>query len=124
MAATYTNLARRLGREHGAAAASWVTFDSPEHAREWLRAWSTGDMLRAPFSRGDPFDHIPGSPLSGEWADGMTPGQLLVEIGAHDDHDSGDYNGPPDAYCDAYENAYSAAATATVERIARMAARP
>ena len=130
MAATYTNRARRLGREHGRSAASWVQF-SPTEAREWLRADREGDFMRdkhgpngMPLDSGpfgwdklDPQDYVPSGPLSGEWADG----QLMDDIGASRGEYGGDDYERTDALCDVYEAAYEDAYR-EVARIARLAA--
>ena len=127
MAATYTNRARRLGREHGRVAASWVEF-SPMEAREWLRADREGDFLRdnhgpngmpldgslGGWDSRSPWEYVPSSPLSGEWTDGMTPIRLMDEIGVFSLTDASN------DYCSAYEEAYEKAAYREVARIARL----
>ena len=68
--------ARQLGADHGKASGSWV-FDGntdPETLRECLRMDEEGDPE---FD-----DHWGGmDPLSGEWADGLTPETLFDALG-------------------------------------------
>lgn len=96
--------ARELGADHGRAAASW--FFGGNTSRETYAAVLKG------IEEGDPavLDSFPGSPLSGEWADGMTMGRLLEAIGVGDPHAELSFNPEPwdgiaDAYCDAFESA-------------------
>lgn len=67
--------ARELGAEHGKAAGSWVFDGNTDEAtlRECLRMDEEGDPE---------FDDHWGSldPLSGEWADGLTPETLFDEL--------------------------------------------
>ena len=78
--AEYEEAAAALGREHGAAGASWV-FDGntdPATYAECVRMDDDGDP--------EWFDWYgpQGGPLSGEWADGMTIGRLADELGLSD----------------------------------------
>jgi hypothetical protein len=69
--------AEALGQQHGAAAGSWVIDGNT--TRETARAIVQG------YEDGDPgvMDMCP-SPLSGEWADGMTADMVLREVCAGD----------------------------------------
>ena len=105
--------ARALGAEHGKAGGSRVEFGHP------TGAMSAADCLRLD-NDGDPMwwgVWGPASgPLSGEWADGMTPCGLVQEL----DYDPGDVdNAGVDALCDAYETAYYDAWRDEVLRMAR-----
>lgn len=97
--------AKTLGTEHGHSAATWV-FDgnTPQATYDHLR-----DALD---NSGWPLEEIdmPG-PLSGEWADSLTPAGLMAQLQA----DDADY----EEVCDAYEVAFSEAWTAEVERVVR-----
>jgi hypothetical protein len=89
--------ARKLGAEHGRAAGSRVIDGntSAETARAILDGWEDCDS--------EIMDMMP-APLSGEWADSMTPARLMDELGIDPE------NVPIDVYpgdlCDAYEEAY------------------
>lgn len=112
---TFEERARELGDEHGKNAASWY-FDGNTDDNTY-RAVLDG------LENGDPqiLDTIPGSPLSGEWADGMTMGRLLKEIGVEDPHAELSFNPEPwDSIADAYCDAYGTAAVHEVERVARL----
>ena len=65
-----TEQATELGRDYGKDAASWVEIDSDEEACSILEDSS---VIEAP------------SPFSGEWADGLTPQEILSELGYNDD---------------------------------------
>jgi len=64
----------KLGREHGEAAGSWVT-DGNTEPETYLK-------LQQGMQDGDPeiLDMLPHSPLSGEFADSMTPNKLYAEL--------------------------------------------
>lgn len=103
--------AEALGREHGHAAATWV-FDGNAERETYERV---GRMI----NDGDPevYD-LYRSPLSGEYADDMTPSRLLEEIGAgafnlDREADRPDFESE---VCDVYEAAHSDAFWEEVER--------
>ena len=115
MAATYRNLARGLGREHGRNAASWC-FDgntTPERAQSVLKLLADGDP--------GVYDRIPSPDLSGQWAGGMTPRRLAEEIGATDACERFDWL--EDEICTHYEEAFSAASEQEFVRLARFHSR-
>jgi hypothetical protein len=95
---TETLIARAdaLGTEHGRAAGSWVIDGntSAETAQAIVRGYEDGDP--------GIMDMMP-SPLSGEWADGMTPARLYESLGIPD------ANAWSDEVCDMYEAAYAQA---------------
>ena len=107
--------ARELGTEYGRAAALWF-FDGNTDADTYRR------VLEG-LEEGDPeiLESIPSSPLSGEWADGLTMGRLLEELGVEDPHAELSFNAEPwDSIADVFCDAYSAAAVEEVERVARL----
>lgn len=65
----------RAGYEAGAAAGSWVVDGNTSAA--------AAAALLVGLEDGDPavLDSLPGSPLSGEWADGPTPSSVLADVG-------------------------------------------
>lgn len=101
--------AYRLGAEKGEAAASWY-FDG-NTTRETYEA-----VLRG-LAEGDPaiYDTFPSAPLSGEWALGLTPHDLLRELGVDDDDDAAD------EYLSMFEDGYGVAVADEIERMAREA---
>lgn len=114
--------ARELGAEHGRAAASWY-FDGNTTAATYAAT------LRG-IEEGDPavYDTFPGSPLSGEYADGMTPSRLAAELGlaAPDDGIAGSSEELAaaelaDAVCTAYEEGYHDAVADAIAAAARAA---
>lgn len=103
--------AETLGTEHGTAAGSWV-FDgntSAETARDALRKLRDGDPAAD--------DYLPSGPLSGEWADELTPDTLARTLTARNLDDD-----TRDEIADAYETAWHAAVAAEVERTAAVLA--
>lgn len=98
--------ARQMGREHGEAAASWF-FDgnTPEDVyRRTLQGIRECDPAV--------YDTFPSSPLSGEWADGMTLRELARACGI------GWPSDPDDLLHDAatqYEDAYGVAVSEAIE---------
>lgn len=97
--------ATKLGTDHGKAVASWV-FDGNTSAETYAK-W------REMLDEGDPdvYDAYR-SPLSGEYADDMTPQRLLSDIGVTDADDWQE-----DALCRAYEEAHLEAWSLEVGRI-------
>ncbi len=63
------------GYSAGVAAGSWVVDGNTSEA--------TARRILEGIAEGDPvvMDSLPSSPLSGEWADGLTPASLLAEYG-------------------------------------------
>lgn len=103
----FIEAAAALGREHGKVGGSWV-FDgnTMRQGYEQCIQWD---------EEGDPawWDHYgpQSGPLSGEWADGLTPGSLVTEIVGEADVDYSDeeYDAESDLredLCSAYEDAY------------------
>ncbi len=54
----------------------------PDAARRLLDGIADGDPLV--------LDELPCSPLSGEWADGLLPRDVLAEYGLDEEHDAAD----------------------------------
>lgn len=111
---TYLEQARKLGAEHGRNAASWY-FDGNTSAETYAK------VLRG-IEDGDPevLESFPSGPLSGEWADGMTPALLAQTVGL-DAHAEASFNPDGfDALCSAYEEGYYEASSAEIERVARL----
>jgi hypothetical protein len=106
----YEEKAYALGKEHGASAASWHLDGNTDDA---TYAWVLKGLAEC-----DPavFDTFPASPLSGEWADGMSMSQLAEDIGY-------DHDGNPvevfDGICQMYEDGYDVAVARTIEAAAR-----
>lgn len=99
--------AAALGREHGKAAASWF-FDgnTPTFAYEHtLKGIREGDPMV--------MDQLPSSPLSGEFADSLTPAGLVRELGENDESLSSE---EWDELCQEYETAYADEVQAEIER--------
>ena len=105
--------ASALGAEHGTAGGSWVFDGNTPHE----------DYVGALEEDGDDWWELYGpdtGPLSGEWADGMTPDGLFRELGqAIDFADPDQYERDLAPLCDAYEQAYYAAWRDEVLRMAR-----
>lgn len=98
-----TGLARAYGREHGHGDGHEYPIETKERARRLLVVLVDGeDDERV---TGD----LPGGPLSGEQAGGMTPGALYARLGlgAQDDTDDAEL-------CRVYEEGYDEAMTAAV----------
>lgn len=98
--------ARKLGAEAGEAAATWV-FDgntSIDTYRQWRKGIEDGDP--------EIMDNYP-TPLSGEYADDMTPVRLMITLGTADDATDDEQA----ELCDAYEDAHQSAYWAEVERV-------
>jgi hypothetical protein len=93
--------AEALGAEHGSAAGSWVIDGNTtaETAQGIVRGYEDGDPMV--------MDMQP-APLSGEWADSMTPQELIHEL-TGEEYDLHSDEFVKDAACDAYEHAYSQA---------------
>ena len=80
--------AKSVGFELGKAAATWVEIDSPEQAAEILRQLAECD-----------FEYP--APLSGEWADGLSPRDVLRDLGASEDDEDASF------LLDEWEQGYS-----------------
>jgi hypothetical protein len=99
----------KAGAERGKAAASWLFDGNTDGAtyREWLRM----------FDEGDPALDGPGSPFSGEWADGLVLREVI------EDETDVDYEASEpeeiDELATAFEDAYSQAWWDEAERVAR-----
>jgi hypothetical protein len=99
-----TGFARAQGAADGCAAGTWA-----------IDGNTTGETKQAfikGFEDGDPaiYDALPSSPLSGEWADGLLPRDVLGWYGLTEDDDRAD-----DILC-AYEDGYSQGVVDEVER--------
>lgn len=96
--------ATELGATDGRAAATWV-FDGNTSDETWTEA-------RRALDEGDPaaWDAY-SSPLSGEWADGLTPTALMEQLGVEDATDEA-----TDEACTAYEQAHSEAWADEIDR--------
>lgn len=101
--------ATKLGADAGIAAGTWVIDGntSDETCRAILASIEDGD--------GEFIDSIP-SPLSGEWADGLTPRGILAEVAAEgvdaDDIDDAEEDEILTAFELAFQDAYIAQACA------------
>jgi hypothetical protein len=110
--------ARKLGAEHGHNAGTWVDVSSEDDAREAIQRDNLGELFELYDIAG---------PLSGEWADGMTPDYLMESIGAPEPEvpEGSSWLDVANAYelqnevCDAYEQAYYDAWREEVLRMAR-----
>lgn len=96
-----------LGHDAGLAAGSWIIDGntSTDTARAILRGIEDGDPAV--------LDQLPASPLSGEWADGLLPRDVLTWYDRDEDADDAD------DILTAYEDGYSAGVLEKVERSAR-----
>jgi hypothetical protein len=104
-----TALAYGIGSEHGTSAASWY-FDG-NTSREAYETVICG------LIDGDPalYDTFPSNPLSGEWADSYSLGDLAQDLGiSQDDQAFADA-------CSMYEDGYAVAVADEIERAARAA---
>jgi hypothetical protein len=101
--------ARKLGNEHGEGAASWY-FDSNTSCETYER------VLKG-LEDGDPavLDTLPTNPLSGKYADDLTPRSLLMQLGEDEDTVSAETQ---DAICTEYELAFDSAVQDRVGAIA------
>jgi hypothetical protein len=104
--------AEGLGADAGKAAGSWY-FDG-NSSEDAMRAFLVG------IEEGDPavMDTLPSAPLSGEWADDLTPHSLFVEL-AGMEYDNTLTDALCDELCSAYELAYMTAAENEAVRYAR-----
>jgi hypothetical protein len=106
--------ARKLGAEHGRAAGSWVIDGntSRETARAILDGWEDCDPQI--------MDMMP-APLSGEWADSMTPARLLYEltdgVGEYVHTDDELHDAACAAYEESFEDAYWLEVRASAESV-------
>ena len=93
-----------MGREAGEAAASWY-FDG-----NTTRA--TYERVLAGIQDGDPaiYDTFPQCPLSGEWADDPTPGDVLRSLGVDE------YDDANDELLRMYEDGFGVAVSEAIER--------
>lgn len=104
--------AENRGMQDGRAAGSWFFDGNTEDI--------TFQIVLKGIEDGDPavMDSFPSSPLSGEWADDLTPAQLFEDL---------DMSGEED-YADdvlrAFEDAFSSAAHDEIERVARYQTAP
>jgi hypothetical protein len=111
----YFELAEELGRSYGKSAASWV-FDGNTSQETYKRCIELDE-------EGDPefYDYF-GSPdpLFGEYSDGRTEQDILIELGviADDDNVHSDHQEQWDAILTAFEDGYHAAHYDEVMRVA------
>lgn len=102
--------ASAMGAADGKGAASWA-FDggTADHIyRAFLAGYEDGDPMVMGY-----YDHA--GPLSGEWADGLTPAGLLSAVGVDPD-DAPEW--VEREVCDAYELAFDAAYWGELQRVA------
>lgn len=112
-------IAERLGREDGDGAGSWVIDVNAQTAEHILRGLEDGDP--------EVLDALPSSPLSGEWADNLTPDELvqacLWACGMEELEELAYHAMDPERVeaeiCDAYEDAWYQAMQRRVESDAR-----
>lgn len=99
--------ARTRGREDGVAAGSWILDgnSTEDAARTLLRGMENCDPAV--------MDSLPGSPLSGEFADGLLPRDLLADYGLTEDDTAAD------DLLTAYEDGYAEGVMDEAERSAR-----
>jgi hypothetical protein len=102
-----TDAAYKLGAEHGRNAGSWYFNGHTDESayRRTLEGITAGDPAV--------YDTFPSAPLSGEWADGLTPAGLLELLGLERDDEDGD------ALCAMYEDGYGVAVSDEIERQCR-----
>lgn len=112
----FSTLAAAIGTEHGNNAATWVDILS-DNAQMILDGIKACDPLV--------MDSLPGSDLSGEWADGYTSDQLMSDVGAptylSTVSDDFTYEEIITAYEDAFAAAVEQSITARCESIIREA---
>ena len=110
--------ADKLGSEHGKNAGTWVTDGntSVETYRNLLKGIEDGDPLV--------IDALPGDPLSGEYADGLTPTSLLGELGVLGIQEGDESAALTDDLCQAYEDAWQLAMQDEVVRACRYQLEP
>lgn len=103
--------ARKLGGQHGSAAAGWYFDDCRDLQRE--------DYLKVikGIQDGDPaiLDTFVSADLSGQYADGMTPKRLFEEVGAN----KWQSENAGDEICETYEQAFNDVYAACVEQNCR-----
>jgi hypothetical protein len=99
--------AEQEGYEHGVGSGSWVLDgnSTDETARRLLQGIEDGDP--------ETLDALPSSPLSGEWADSLTPADVLAWFDLDDEHDAAD------DVLSAFEAGFSRGVVDEVERLAR-----
>lgn len=110
-----TEKMRAAGATHGKSRASWY-FDgntTPDAYARVLRGIEDDDP--------EVLDTFPDAPLSGEWADEPTPASVFRDVLDLDLHAEASFWGrdATDALLDAYEQAFSEAVHAEIERAAR-----
>jgi hypothetical protein len=101
---TYQDFAEAQGHEDGRCAGTWVI--------DGTTTDETKQAILKGLEDGDPavYDQLPSSPLSGEWADGLLPRDVLGWYGFTEDDDRAD-----GILC-AYEDGYSQGVVDEVER--------
>ena len=97
---TVIAVAAELGADHGRSAGTWVIDGNTtdDACAEILRMDADGDPAL--------YDALPGGPLSGEWADSMTPAILMGMVGASNLPDTAATDMIVDDVCEAYERAW------------------
>lgn len=113
-------LAWNIGVEHGRDAAAWYVQDSiggRVSARDAIRTASR--VLRG-IEDGDPeiLDSLPYPDLSGEWADGYTPRDLLHDVGGNDG-DASFWQDLVSDLCDSYEDGFQSGVLVDVSEACR-----
>lgn len=102
--------ATEMGEDAGKAAGSWY-FDG-NTPTEAYQSFLIG------YEKGDPLvlDTLPGAPLSGEWAESMTPSKLLEELGVRETAAGWDAHGD---LVQAYEDGFYEASQTYIVNVAR-----
>ena len=118
MARTWKAGAIRKGLDDGDGAAGWWIQENGggRDTRPAKDLAAMAERVLQGLDDGDPeiLDGIPAPDLSGQWADGLTPRGLLDWIGA--DPDSTRAAEAESDLCDAYEAAFSRAATDAITK--------
>lgn len=120
--------ARERGTDDGQNAAGWYVQETfGGHAYASADDAEGAALILRGIEDGDPavLDTFPFADLSGEWADTLTGPQLVseavseVDLGEDDARKADRLNDWFTDVCDAYENAFSDAVSAEIERAAR-----
>lgn len=96
--------ARQMGVVRGESAASWY-WDFGRMSGGQSNVEQACERFLEGYEKGDPevLDTLPGAPLSGEWADELTPSTLLAELGVRETANALEANGD---LIDAFEEGF------------------